>query len=671
MTADFKMKFDDGGTPDGLKKTAAAGDKAADALGKVGQEGADAAESLNKVAETTDSLGKEADQATKDTKEFSASLDDATKKAKALAVAEAEAAAKAKELEEANKGVKEKGERAKEGLEGLQKILNLVGLGGLATAAFSAKELTEGILKLGKGIGALTLAPLIAGLGALVVAIGPVILVAAAAGAAIYGIGQAVLWFISPSKELTEELEANDKAFADMHASVDGVIPSVTELAGKTNELAKSLKAMFEPLDAHKNEVEVKLRIADLNTTDSIDSRLATIRKTIDEIADQEAVNANEIAAKNEALAEAQKKYATEVQMLIERRKQLEDKAEADRLAAIEKREQKEKEAFDAQTARQMESIRIDTENAQKRLAEIEKQKQAEIDATKAAAEEKKRLRQAEQSETEAGLKKALDGIKTQKQAEAAPAQSAPSASGTNPYGEGVAVGGNKPNAFAAQANMDFGTTADFNIAGNSFQAYDTAADQLSGQASGGASGGAAASDDPLTNLVQDVTASISQRDIRDKALAERLKKLKEEQAKQNEGELISRFGTADGSQVKGGANQLEFNRVVEQQKEEDKRAQQEAAREFKKEGPSEDEASSAADQLLQERIATAGKRAGLDAKVIEAFTKMAQKDKEEQQQIDQMRAQLDTLIQALNLKGSSGNGAMPSRGQRVRAATV
>jgi len=671
MTADFKMKFDDGGTPDGLKKTAAAGDKAADALGKVGQEGADAAESLNKVAETTDSLGKEADQATKDTKEFSASLDDATKKAKALAVAEAEAAAKAKEFEEANKGVKEKGERAKEGLEGLQKILNLVGLGGLATAAFSAKELTEGILKLGKGIGALTLAPLIAGLGALVVAIGPVILVAAAAGAAIYGIGQAVLYFISPSEDMTKAIEENDKAFEEMHASIDGVIPSLTEMTGKTQTLTDALNAMFEPLDAHKNEVEVKLRIADLNTTDSIDGRLEQIRQTIKEIADQEAITGNEIAAKNEALAEAQKRYATEVQMLIERRRQLEDKAEGDRLAAIEKREQKEKEAYEAQTARQMESIRIDTENAKRRLAEIEKEKQAEIDAAKVAAEEKKRLRQAEQAETEAGLKKALDGIKTQKAAEAAPAQSAPSAGGSNPYGEGVApTAGNNDGAFAAAANMDFGTTADFNIAGNSFQAIDTAAQQMGGGQSAGG-GGAAASDDPLTNLVQDVTASISQRDIRDKALAERLKKLKEDQAKQNKAELESRFGTADGREVKGGANQLEFNRVVEQQKEEDKRAQQEAAREFKKEGPSEDEASSAADQLLQERIATAGKRAGLDAKVIEAFTKMAQKDKEEQQQIDQMRAQLDTLIQALNLKGSSGNGAMPSRGQRVRAATV
>jgi uncharacterized protein YoxC len=293
-------------------------------LGKVGEEGADAAASLDKVAKTTDSLGKEADQATKETKEFSASLDDAAKKALALAAAEKEAAAKAKELEEANKGVKEKGERAKEGLEGLQKILNLVGLGGLASAAFSAKELTEGILKLGKGIGALTLAPLIAGLGALLVAIGPVILVAAALGAAIYGVAQAVLYFISPAKEVTEAIEASDKAFADMHASVSGVIPAVEEMANKTKTLTDALHAMFEPLDAHKNEVEVKLRIADLNTTESIDGRLDQIRQNIKEISDQEAVTSNEIAAKNEALAEAQKKYATEVQMLIERRRQLE-----------------------------------------------------------------------------------------------------------------------------------------------------------------------------------------------------------------------------------------------------------------------------------------------------------------------------------------------------------
>jgi poly-D-alanine transfer protein DltD len=143
------------------------------------------------------------------------------------------------------------------------------------------------------------------------------------------------------------------------------------------------------------------------------------------------------------------------------------------------------------------------------------------------------------------------------------------------------------------------------------------------------------------------------------------------EQAKQNEAELISRFGTADGSQVKGGANQLEFNRVVDQQKEEDKRAQQDAAREFKKTGPTEEESSNAADQLLQERLATAAKQAGFNDSLTEALTKMAQKEKETQQDLDAVKAQVQAITAAISLKGQTGNGNMPGRNQRVRAATV
>lgn len=660
MTADFKMKFDDGGTPEGLKKTADAGDKAAESLKEVGQSGAQAAESLDKATKTTDSLGKEVDQATKETQEFTASLDDATKEAKALAAAEQEAAAKAKELDNANKEAREKADRAKEGFEGLQKILALIGLGGIATFAFQAKELTEGLLKLGKAIGTVTLAGLRAAFVGIVAAMGPVIVTAAAVAAAIYAIGQAALWFISPSKELTDALEKNDKDFENLHQGIEGVIPSITEMAEKTKELTGQLKALFDPVDQHKNEIEVKLRIADLNTVNSVDARIKQIRDTVEEATAQEATTADEIKAKNERLLELQKQYGIEVNMLIEKRKSLEEKDEADRLKAIEEKRQKQKEAFEKYTG-ELKFIR-DTNAAYdaEELKGIEERKQATIKAI----EEKKKKEQEAADAKKKQEDELLAKIKGKQQQEANPTQpqspSAPSSPSEQPnkYGDGVApTAGKKPNAFAAQANMDFGIETDF----------------MGGANSSFAVGGDSTGKDPFVDLTEKINKKLTTKNIKRKAVAEEMAKREKEDNEKVKQELERQFGTSDVNSIDSRDSRQDFikrKKALENSYRDERR---DAARDMNKNGISEDQREDAIKKITDETTQTFVKQNKLDETKQEFFGEVTKSIVEQGGKIvsleQTMKSFIGQLKAASQAKRSAGLGTAPSNARSQQGA--
>ena len=653
MTADFKMKFDDGGTPDGLKKTADAVDKAAESLKEVGQEGVNAAAGLEKATKTTDSLGKEVDQATKETNEFSASMDDATKKAKALAAAEHEAAAKAKELEQANKETREKADRAKEGFEGLQKILALLGLGGIATFAFQAKELTEGLLKLGKAIGTVTLAGLRAGFVALTAAMGPVIITAAAVAAAIYGIGQAILWFISPSKELTDALEKNDKDFENLHQGIDGVIPSITEMAGKTKELADQLKALFEPLDQHKNEVEVKLRIADLNTVNSVDARLKQIRSTIEEASAQEAITADEIKAKNEKLLELQKQYSTEVTMLIDKRKTLEEKDEADRLKAIEMNREKEREAFDKKTAELKLIHDATTANAEAELQNI----QARRDAESKAIDERQKKEQAAADAKKKQEDEILAKIKGKQQQEANPPQPQSPSSPTestdqsNKYGEGTAPTAGKKNssAYAGATNFLGTIESDFDITGNSSLA----------------AGGDSTGKDPFVDLAEKINKKLTDQNIKRKAIVEEMKRREKDDNEKIRQELERQFGTSDEKGLDSRDSKEEFRKnkaALEKSYKDDRR---QSARDMNKNGITDDQREDAIKKIVDQSASAAAKSADVGDTFVdfakEGTEKLQDHEKRLVSQEEAMKAFVSQARQLNQNRRSSGLGTAPS----------
>lgn len=461
MTADFKLKFDDGGTPDGLKKVADAGDKTAESLEKVGQDGAQAAESLGKAgdqasaaasdvekltsdlnkeatatqdaAKATDQLGKEIDQTTKETNEFSTSLDDATKKAKALAVAEQEAAAKARDFEQAQKHTKEQAEGTKEGLEGVKTVLEVLGYGALAYVIDLLARLTEGFIKLGKAVTTISWAGITTGFATLAATLTGLVATIGLVVTAIGALGYVIYRVIVPTKELADANNIFDTAMANaMFTSkefrdellnlkevykqdeerlkayvdeVDRATKSQMEASKQAESLYERLETLKKSIDQNADDYSLNIEVAGLDSTEAVNERIQAIKDGLDEIRNRDVVNAADKQKRDKELSDALEKGEREINLLLQRRNQLLDEQRAKKQAIIDldkEEAKKKKEAADA-AAKQADE-------------EIKKIEQAQFDqADRDEEEHKKELarikaeRDARKKASEEAIKQALE----------------------------------------------------------------------------------------------------------------------------------------------------------------------------------------------------------------------------------------------------------------------
>lgn len=461
MTADFKMKFDDGGTPEGLEKTADAGDKAAESLKEVGQSGAQAAEAMGKTGDqasaaagdvqkltsdlnkeskatqdaskATDQLGKEIDQATREAGEFSASLDDATKKAKALAVAEQEAAAKAKDFERAQKNTKEQAEGTKEGLEGFKAILEVLGYGALAYVIGMLAQFTEGIIKVGKAISTISWTAISAGIATVGTALAGVVATIGLAVTAFGALAYVVYRVIVPTRELADANNIFDTAMANaMFTSkefreellnlkevykqdeerlkayvdeVDRATKSQMEASKEAESLYERLETLKKTIDQSKDDYSLNIEIGNLDSTAAVDERINAIKEGLDDIRNRDVANAKEKMERDKELADALEQGEKELGLLLQRRIQLLDEVRKAKQAEIDL----DKERADKQK-------KIDEDNSKSWDEQVKKIEQDSFDqADRDKKEHEKELArikaegEARQKARDAAIKQAIE----------------------------------------------------------------------------------------------------------------------------------------------------------------------------------------------------------------------------------------------------------------------
>ena len=512
MTADFKMKFDDGGTPDGLKKVADAGDKTAESLKDVGQTGLKAAEGIAKTgdeassaagdvqkleSELTDVAGgaQKAESAvesfTISTDQMAKKMDAAADKAEHLARAQAKVA---KGGHETGKGI----DTAKDAFGGLDAILTTAGLPGLGSLAGGLERATMGFKDLSAAGGgqaaALTkilipLAAVYATYKSLEVIFNSTLELMPEIRVKWDAITESVSGYIEQARKL-----ANDYGFLDDEG--EELKKSTEEMNKAFNEqqdaLAKAqlqmqptidkIKALNDEMERGKEQEKIKVEIEGITNIESAEREIQSMQKALDDIANRPAPTveaANQNAKELEALW---KQYEPRIRALEDRRKQLQqqqkDEEDARKQAAANQKKDDEDTSTRRSDEHDAEMDRIKTESDARKKASDEVAKR-EADAAKQSRD----ARIEEILKTKESTDTKIEGIQQVQQAEQ---QAQP-----NKYGEGEAPtagqdAGNNPYAAALDPFSQF--TSDFNFAGNSY----TETSMNPGSGSGGGSDKAA-----------------------------------------------------------------------------------------------------------------------------------------------------------------------------------
>lgn len=494
MTADFKLKFDDGNTPDGLKKVADAAEKtaqagqdmgqkmanAADAVGKAGDEAKQAAGqassldgSLTGVAGGAKKAESAVESFTVSTDQMMRKMDAATDKAEQLARAQAKVA---KGGHEAGKGI----DTAKDAFGGLDAILTTAGLPGLGSLAGGLERATMGFKDLstagGGTAGALTK-----------------ILIPLAAAYAIYKSMETIFnstlelmpeirvqWdaftdsvgkHVKVAREvlndwgfLNDEAEELKKKNEDLKKSFDDNNKALAEAQAKINPVTEAIKGYNDEVARGREQEKIDVEVQGVQSVASAEQQIKDMQKALDEVANRPAPTV-EIANQNaKDLEGLWKTYEPRMRALEERRKQLQqqEKQAADERKKVADSEKKTDEdaakRSDDEHRAEMDRIKKESDAKKKAADELAK---SEADAAKKSRDARieEILKSKESTDTK------IEGIQQVQQAEQQ-SQEQP-----NKYGEGVAPTAGKKNSDAYAGAIDplSQFTTDYDMGGNSF----------------------------------------------------------------------------------------------------------------------------------------------------------------------------------------------------------
>lgn len=727
MTADFKMKFDDGGTPDGLKKTADAAEKTAAELLGVGEAGIkagdgiiqtadgakDAAKALSEQADAIDQTAKAADklsdevaQGSKKNEEFSFSLDNVAKKSKAAAVAEHEREQAHKNAAAASKHAREQTEGVKEGIEGIEKAANAVGLGDQAGFIFFLKEGVEGLIKLGKAASTLTLGGAIAGIKAMTAAVGAAVgalaglaatigILVAGAGSLVYVIYRLIV----PTKELADENNFLDKAMANtvftgekQHAqllklkqiyeeddeklkqyvaSTERATQAQMEMSREAMSLEKQVEELGKTLDKAKESYQLKIDVENMNSIDEIDKRIAESQAKVEAIKNRDVATPAELEQRNKDLAEGLKKSSEEQNALIARRNQLLDEQrnkERDLADQKKKQAEEEKQKLDADfkriEERQQEQAQTDADAHKKRLEQIEAEKKAREDAhTKRVADDAAAAKQQEEA-AKKWLEQTKQKQKGQEDLNQAQQQPAQMPEPSSPTEKKNPYGEGE----APTAGKDAGSNP-YAAALDPFSQFSTDFN-IGGNSYTETGSSPGAGTDQFQELVDKIDKKLTDANIARTAKETEMEKLRQKNEEERRKKLEDKFGTSDKRFVQGGAEQKkQFQEYENYLRKGDKEEERNASREFDKNGPTDAQKEDAVKKISDKTTELFQKQTGVDD---------AKQDLEETttQGMVQMAARLSAMEAFLKKQAEArarafgmGRGTAPSnRSSQARA---
>lgn len=671
MTADFKMKFDDGGTPEGLKKTADVAEKTAAELLGVGEAGAKAgeglgqttdgakdaakalseqAEAVEKTANAADKLADEVSQGSKKNEEFSFSLDNVAKKSKAASVAEHEREAAHKAAAAASRHAREQTEGVKEGIEGIEKAANAVGLGEQAGFIFFLKEGVEGLIKLGKAASTLTLSGAIAGLKAMTATVGAAVSalagLAATIGILVAGLGSliyVIYRLIVPTRELADENNFLDKAMANtvfagekQHAQLlklkqiyeedeeklkaytaatERAVQSQMDMSREAMSLEKQVEELGKTLDKAKESYQLKIDVENMSSIDEIDKRIADSQARVEAIKNRDVATPAELEQRNKDLAEGIKKSSEEQNALVARRIQLleEQRAKEKELADQKKKQaEEEKQKLDADfkriEERQHEQAEADADAHKKKIEQIEAERKAREDAhTKRVADDAAAAKQQEEA-AKKWLEQAKQKQKGQEDLNQAQQQPAQMPSAPSAPTE-------KKNPYgegeAPTAGEDAGSNP-YAAALDPFSQFTTDFNIGGNSYETGPSPGAGT--DQFQELVDKIDKKLTDANIARTAKETEMEKLRQKNEDERRKKLEEKFGTSDKRYVQGGAEQKkQFQEYENYLRKGDKEEERNAAREFDKQGPTDAQKEDAVKKISDKTTELFQKQNGLD----------------------------------------------------------
>ena len=672
MTADFKMKFDDGGTPDGLKKTADAAEKTAAELLGVGEAGVkasdgilqtadgakdaskalgDQAEAIEKTAKAADSLADEVSQGSKKSEEFSFSLDNVAKKSKAAAVAEHEREQAHKAAAAASKHAREQTEGVKEGIEGIEKAANAVGLGEQAGFIFFLKEGVEGLIKLGKAASTLTLSGAIAGIkgmtAAVGAAVGAIAGLAATVGILVAGLGSliyVIYRLIVPTKELADENNFLDKAMANtvftgekQHAqllklkqiyeeddeklrqyvaSTERATQAQMEMSREAMSLEKQVEELGKTLGKAKESYQLKIEVENMTSIDEIDKRIAESQANLEAIKNRDVATPAELEQRNKDLAEGLKKSSEEQNALIARRNQLlDEQRNKERELAEQKKKQaeEEKQKLDADfkriEERQQEQAETDADAHKKRLEQIEAEKKAREDAhAKHVSDEAAAAKQQEEA-----AKKWLEQNKQKQkgQQDLNQTQQQPAQMPSQP-----SAPTEKKNPYgegeAPTAGQD--NSAAYAAALDPFSQFTTDFNIGGNSYVEGDGKSPGAGTDQFQELVDKIDKKLTDANIARTAKETEMEKLRQKNDAERKRKLEEKFGTSDKRYVQGGDEQKkQFQEYDNYLRKGDKEEERNASRDFDKNGPTDAQKEDAVKKISDKTTELFQKQTGAD----------------------------------------------------------